>query len=105
MIGAENIRFEPTPHLQGDPEKCAWLHAENPQVKLMIGVKPLKVDARQCPGCIFPDAPPGRWPHVKDTRCKLVRAVCQECKGMGNLVAENGYVTQCPECCGEGRFS
>lgn len=27
---------------------------------------------RACPGCMFPDAPEGKWPHVKDSRCERV---------------------------------
>jgi hypothetical protein len=27
------------------------------------------IDPRVCPGCLFPDAPAGKWPHTSDQRC------------------------------------
>lgn len=55
---------------EGDPGKLEYLHNANWQGKTMVGgTRPLKVDARVCPGCLFPDAAPGKWPHLKDARC------------------------------------
>jgi hypothetical protein len=49
---------------EGDPGKLAYLHNAGWHGKLMIGAgRPLRVDPRVCPGCLFPDAPPGKWPH------------------------------------------
>ena len=31
------------------------------------------IDSRICPGCLFPDATEGKWPHVEDYRCVRVR--------------------------------
>ena len=68
MIGAENVRFE-AGNQEGDPGKLAYLHNANWQGKPFSQVT--KVDPRSCPGCLFPDAAPGKWPHTKDARCKL----------------------------------
>jgi hypothetical protein len=48
---------------QGDPEKLKYLHTPGWQGKLFVGGQPLRVDPRVCPGCLFPDAPAGKWPH------------------------------------------
>jgi hypothetical protein len=57
---------------QGDPEKLKYLHTPGWQGRTMLGAdRPLRVDARACPGCMFPEAKPGKWPHTFDARCKL----------------------------------
>jgi hypothetical protein len=59
---------------EGDPEKRDYLHAVGSgtwQGRISVGGSKLKVDARVCPGCLFPDAKPGKWPHSFDERCKL----------------------------------
>ena len=71
MIGAENVKFQPSNVDSGDPEKLKYLHDANWQGKPTVGGKELRVDPRACPGCIFPDAPEGKWPHTRDARCKL----------------------------------
>lgn len=68
MIGAENVRFEPTTQ-EGDPGKLEYLHNPNWQGKLFSSVT--KVDQRACPGCMFGTPDGGKWPHTKDARCKL----------------------------------
>jgi hypothetical protein len=74
MIGAENVKFEASDVDAGDPGKLKYLHAGRPgypewQAKPFSQVS--RVDSRACPGCMFPDAPPGKWPHTKDVRCRL----------------------------------
>jgi hypothetical protein len=61
---------------QGDPEKLKYLHNANWQPKsLMVGGRgSLAVDSRACPGCMFPDAKPGKWPHTDDARCRMFPA-------------------------------
>lgn len=56
---------------QGDPGKLKYLHDANWQGKSFVGGNELHVDSRACPGCMFPDAKPGKWPHTFDGRCKL----------------------------------
>lgn len=56
---------------QGDPGKLEYLHNANWKGKVRVGAAaPLRVDTRACPGCMFPDAPEGKWPHTKDARCR-----------------------------------
>lgn len=69
MIGAENVHFQPTPHLEGDPGKLAYLHDPNWKGKPFSQLA--KVDERACPGCMFGTPECGKWPHTKDARCKL----------------------------------
>lgn len=52
---------------QGDPEKMAYLRNANWQGKTRV--QGFKVDSSVCPGCLFPEAKAGRWPHLKDARC------------------------------------
>jgi len=62
---------------EGDPGKRDYLHAVGAgtwQGKIAVGGKELHVDSRVCPGCLFPDAKPGKWPHLRDARCKLLQA-------------------------------
>jgi hypothetical protein len=47
---------------EGDPGKLKYLHTPDWQGKFIVGGK-LNVDPRVCPGCLFPDAKPGKWPH------------------------------------------
>ncbi len=68
-MSLENVKFEARPNADGgDPGKLAYLH--NADFKSKPFVDGFKVAPGQCPGCIFPDAAPGKWPHVKDARCK-----------------------------------
>jgi hypothetical protein len=74
MIGAENVKFQASDVDAGDPGKLKYLHAGRPgypewHAKPFSQVS--QVDPRGCPGCMFPDAPPGKWPHVKDSRCAI----------------------------------
>lgn len=46
------------------------------ELKRNIMVQGFRTDDRQCPGCMFPDAPEGKWPHTNDVRCK---AWCSRC--------------------------
>jgi hypothetical protein len=49
---------------EGDPGKLEYLHNANWHGKTMVGAaRPLRVDPRVCPGCLFPGAPFGKWPH------------------------------------------
>lgn len=57
---------------EGDPGKLAYLHNPNWQGKTFVGASKLRVDPRACPGCLFPDAPAGKWPHTMDARCKVM---------------------------------
>jgi hypothetical protein len=70
MIGAENVRFEPSTQ-EGDPGKLAYLHDANWKGKPTSMMTGIKVDRRSCPGCVFGTPVGGKWPHVKDARCKL----------------------------------
>jgi hypothetical protein len=67
MIGAENVRFEATSQ-EGDPGKLAYLHNKDWKGKPFAQLS--TVDPRGCPGCMFPGAPEGKWPHLKDFRCE-----------------------------------
>ena len=40
-------------------------------IEIRIRISLLELDPRACPGCMFPDAPEGKWPHVTDGRCFL----------------------------------
>lgn len=55
---------------EGDPEKFRYLRGLS-GTKIRVGGAKLDVDPRACPGCMFPDAKPGKWPHVFDERCRL----------------------------------
>ncbi len=74
-MSMENVRFEERrgPNVDsGDPEKLAYLHnPEKYRASMRPFVQGVKVDARVCPGCLFPGAPAGKWPHTRDARCKL----------------------------------
>jgi hypothetical protein len=57
---------------EGDPGKLKYLHTPDWKGKTIVGGwGALRVDTRACPGCMFPDAKPGKWPHTFDERCKL----------------------------------
>ena len=73
MIGAENVHFQSSDVQAGDPDKLRYLHSGRhgyPKWEGKISSQVAKVDERACPGCMFPDAPEGKWPHLKDSRCK-----------------------------------
>jgi hypothetical protein len=74
MIGAENVHFQSSDVQAGDPEKLKYLHSGRhgyPKWEGKIRSQVAKVDERACPGCMFPDAPEGKWPHTYDQRCKF----------------------------------
>jgi hypothetical protein len=54
---------------QGDPGKLKYLHTPDWQGKAFVGGTELRIDERACPGCAFPGAPEGKWPHTNDGRC------------------------------------
>jgi hypothetical protein len=56
---------------EGDPGKLEYLHTPGWKGKLFVGASKLNVDTRACPGCMFPDAKPGKWPHTYDSRCRV----------------------------------
>lgn len=58
---------------EGDPGKLKYLHTPDWKGTPSVGTRKLNVDERVCPGCLFPDAPEGKWPHVKDERCERFR--------------------------------
>lgn len=71
----ENVRFEERRGVDGgDPGKLAYLHNADWQPKPFVAG--FKVNEAQCPGCLFPDAKPGKWPHVPDSRCDVWRGSC-----------------------------
>lgn len=71
-MSMENVRFEERRGVDGgDPGKLAYLHNADWQPKPFVAG--FKVNQANCPGCLFPDAKPGKWPHVKDKRCKVWR--------------------------------
>jgi len=78
-----------------DPGKLEYLHnadwTPTPSVQLT------RVDSRACPGCMFPDAAPGKWPHTKDARCKLGKVVpCAKCGGDMFVILQNlGFYYDC----------
>ena len=45
---------------QGDPEKMAYLRDAGWKGKTRVGTRPLQIDPRICPGCVFGGA---KWPH------------------------------------------
>ena len=60
--------------LEGDPEKHRYLHNWKTWTgKTRVGGRGAPFDNRSCPGCVFPDAPAGKWPHVQDSRCEVWR--------------------------------
>ena len=78
MIGAENVKFQTSDEQVGDPGKLKYLHSGRPGYPEW-SAKPFsqvsKVDPRGCPGCMFPDAPPGKWPHTRDERCSRLQVM------------------------------
>jgi hypothetical protein len=56
---------------EGDPGKLKYLHTPDWQGKAFVGGTELRIDERACPGCAFPGAPEGKWPHANDARCQL----------------------------------
>jgi hypothetical protein len=57
---------------EGDPGKLKYLHTPGWKGKTIVGGwGALRVDTRACPGCMFPDAKPGKWPHTYDSRCRV----------------------------------
>jgi hypothetical protein len=54
---------------EGDPGKLEYLSTPGWKGKTFVGGRKLNVDKRACPGCMFPDAPEGKWPHTNDERC------------------------------------
>ena len=78
---------------EGDPGKLAYLHNANWQGKTMLTRK-LNVDSRVCPGCLFPDAPEGKWPHTMDARCseplrQAMLRYCERAKELGLSVEDS----------------
>lgn len=78
---------------QGDPGKLAYLKNANWEGRYSHGhsVQGFKVEASLCPGCLFPDALEGKWPHVKDGRCNRWRAnLCSSCGATQSIVCVDG---------------
>lgn len=69
---------------EGDPEKRDYLHSHGRSLKRNIMVQGFRTDDRQCPGCMFPDAPEGKWPHTYDMRCERRQGVLYT-DGRGNF--------------------
>ena len=83
MIGAENVKFQASNVDAGDPGKLAYLHDKDWQGKPFVQVS--RVDPRACPGCMFPDAPEGKWPHTRDSRCAEWSMRQRAWRNLGNL--------------------